>query len=137
MAEVLPDAFKTGLDSWRFDPSRGAAILREHFRVATLEGYGFRDATPAVGAAAALLEYAREQKQSPLTHLNGLERREPAGYLLLDESSLRGLEILEPLSGEREGVDAPLRPGSNPDGSRGTAPARGAEPSLPRPGAGA
>ncbi len=99
IAETLPSAFKTGIDAWRFDPSRGGALLREHFRVATLEGYGFRDATPAVGAAAALLEYAREQKQSPLTHLNGLERREPAGYLLLDEASLRGLEVLEPLSG--------------------------------------
>jgi DNA mismatch repair protein MutS len=95
----LATAHRTVQEGWRFDPSRGGMLLREHFRVATLEGYGFREATGAVGAAAALLAYAREQKQSPLTHLNGLERLQPAGYLLLDEASLRGLEILEPLSG--------------------------------------
>ncbi len=99
LTEYLPEAHRTSLDPWRFDPSRGAVLLREHFRVASLEGYGFRDPTFAVGAAAAVLEYAREQKQAPLTHMNGIERIQPAGHLLLDEASLRGLEVLEPLSG--------------------------------------
>ena len=70
--------------------------------MATLEGYGFRDPTPAVGAAAALLEYARDQKQSALSHLLGLERLQPAGFLILDDASLRGLEVLESLTGMRE-----------------------------------
>ncbi|MBM3286441.1 MAG: DNA mismatch repair protein MutS [Candidatus Eisenbacteria bacterium] len=103
LAEHLPGAFRTSLDGWRFSPSRADGILREQFRVATLEGYGFRESTPALGAAAALIEYAREQKQSTLAHLGGLQRIRPAEYLILDDASIRGLEILEPLAmGGRE-----------------------------------
>jgi DNA mismatch repair protein MutS len=102
LREHLGDPFRSSGDGWRFAPARGETLLKEHFRVATLEGYGFRDPTPAVGAAAALLEYARDQKQSPLSHLRGLERLQPSGSLILDDASLRGLEILEPLTGVRE-----------------------------------
>jgi DNA mismatch repair protein MutS len=102
LREHLGGPFRSAADGWRFAAARGETLLKEHFRVATLEGYGFRDPTPAVGAAAALLEYARDQKQSSLSHLLGLERLQPAGYLVLDDASLRGLEVLEPLTGMRE-----------------------------------
>jgi DNA mismatch repair protein MutS len=102
LREHLGDPFRSTCDGWRFAPARGETLLMEHFRVATLEGYGFHGPTPAVGAAAALLEYARDQKQSPLSHLSGIERLQPAGFLVLDDASLRGLEVLEPLTGVRE-----------------------------------
>ncbi len=97
LEEQLPGALRTSWDPWRFAPARGEVLLKEHFRVATLEGYGFRDPSAGIGAAAALLEYAREQKQSPLGHMTGLERLMPAGFLILDDASLRGLEVVEPL----------------------------------------
>ncbi|MDM7916081.1 MAG: DNA mismatch repair protein MutS, partial [Candidatus Eisenbacteria bacterium] len=96
-------AFRSRADAWRFGAARGEQLLREHFRVATLEGYGFEGPSPAIGAAAALLEYAREQKRSDLSHLSGIERIRPASFLVLDDASLRGLEVFDPLaSGARD-----------------------------------
>ena len=99
IGEHLGGAYLTRWDAWRFAPARGDVLLRDHFRVATLEGYGFATPTAACGAAAALLEYAREQKQCALDHLRGIRRLQPSDALILDDASLRGLEILEPLTG--------------------------------------
>jgi DNA mismatch repair protein MutS len=98
LSDHQASAFRTRWDSWRFAAARGEVLLREHFHVATLEGYGFPIPSPALGAAAALLEYAREQKQSPLDHLQGLARIHPSDALILDEPSLRGLEVVTPLA---------------------------------------
>lgn len=102
LSETAGSSFRSRWDPWRFSPPRGEGVLREHLGVASLDGFGFREIGPGVGAAAALLEYAREQKQSRLTHLTGLRRIEPGDGLVLDEASLRGLEILEPLSGAKD-----------------------------------
>ncbi len=98
LEEQFGSIFRSEGDDWRFGPIRGGELLKEHFHVATLEGYGFRENGPGIGAAAALLEYAREQKQSPLSHIRGLERIEKSGSMILDEASLRGLEVLTPLT---------------------------------------
>ncbi len=94
-----PSPFRTERDSWRFDASRGRKLLLERFRVATLEGFEVEELAPALSAAGALLDYAAEQKQSDLGHLCPPRRLRPDDGLILDESTLRSLEILDPLPG--------------------------------------
>jgi DNA mismatch repair protein MutS len=98
MGEHLGGAFRTRWDGWRFASARGENLLKEHFHVVTLAGYGFADTTQAIGAASALLEYAREQKQSSMDHIGGLALIQPSTALVLDEASLKGLEVVEPLT---------------------------------------
>ena len=94
-----PAAFVTTLDPWLFGRDRGRQLLEEQYRVATLEPFEADRLGPALGAAGALLHYAREQKQSDLGHLRPPRRLRPDEGLMLDEATLRSLEILEPMPG--------------------------------------
>lgn len=94
-----PAAFVTTLDPWLFGRDRGRQLLEEQYRVATLEPFEADRLGPALGAAGALLHYAREQKQSDLGHLRPPRRLRPDEGLILDEATLRSLEILEPMPG--------------------------------------
>lgn len=91
--------FRTWLDGWRFAQERGRRALCDHLAVATLDGYECEELGPALGAAGGLLEYVREQKQSSLGHLRQVRRLRVDDGLLLDETTLRSLELLEPMPG--------------------------------------
>lgn len=90
---------RTPLDNWVFDPEYGGRLLREHFRVATLEGYGLEDHPLAIAAAGAILHYVRETQRGSLLHLDGIRFYQQQEYLILDAPTLRNLEIIEPALG--------------------------------------
>ncbi len=99
IADLVPAPFLTILDPWKFSRDRGRSALLERFHLASLDAFEAEDLGPALGAAGALLEYAEEQKQSDLGHLRPPRRLRPGEGLILDDSTLRSLEILEPLPG--------------------------------------
>ena len=84
-------------DDWVFLPETAVFTLREHFKVASLDGYGLRNRTAAIGAAGAILHYLGTHLRRDVGHLTRLGFYEVADYLILDAISLRNLEILEPL----------------------------------------
>lgn len=88
---------QTPLDDWVFSEEYGMRLLREHFQVATLAGYGLEGRPLAVAAAGALLHYVRETQRGSLSHLDGIRYYEQRDSLFLDPSTLRNLELLEPL----------------------------------------
>jgi DNA mismatch repair protein MutS len=87
------------LDDWVFSEEYGARLLREHFRVATLAGYGLEGHPLAVAAAGAVLHYVRETQRSSLSHFDGIHFYEQQDALMLDPATLRNLELLEPAFG--------------------------------------
>ncbi len=87
------------LDDWVFSEEYGARLLREHFRVATLAGYGLEDHPLAVAAAGAILHYVRETQRSSLSHFDAIRFYEQQDTLILDPATLRNLELLEPAFG--------------------------------------
>ena len=84
-------------DDWVFLPETAVFTLREHFKVASLDGFGLRNRTAAIGAAGAILHYLGTHLRRDVGHLTRLGFYEVADYLILDAISLRNLEILEPL----------------------------------------
>src|SRR5208282_967332 len=62
----------TPLDEWVFAEEYGARLLRDHFRVATLAGYGLEGHPLAVAASGAVLHYVRETQRGSLSHLDGI-----------------------------------------------------------------
>lgn len=86
-----------------FDRLEGARRLREHFGVATLEGFGLDERSAAVGAAGAVLHYLQETQQQILRHLHPPRRIDRRRILLLDAATQRHLELFRPLreGGER------------------------------------
>ncbi|HEV2418271.1 MAG TPA: DNA mismatch repair protein MutS [Terriglobia bacterium] len=100
-SEISPT--RTPVESWVFDPEYGGRLLREHFRVATLAGYGLEDHALAIAAAGAILHYVRETQRGSLLHLDGIRYYQQQEFLILDSPTLRNLEIIEPAFGASRG----------------------------------
>ncbi len=84
-------------DDWTFFPDTAVFTLREHFRVASLDGFGLKGRAAATGAAGAALHYLGHHLRRDVAHLTRLAFYQVADFLILDATSLRNLEILEPL----------------------------------------
>ena len=99
LSELLGDAAVqlSPHDDWVFLPETAVFTLREHFKVASLDGFGLRNRTAAIGAAGAVLHYLGTHLRRDVAHLTRLGFYEVADFLILDAISLRNLEILEPL----------------------------------------
>ena len=86
-----------GYEDWVFAPETAVFTVREHFKVASLDGFGLKDRHGAIGAAGALLHYLTQHLRrdaASLTRITFYQRRD---FLALDFTTLRHLEILEPL----------------------------------------
>jgi DNA mismatch repair protein MutS len=86
-----------GYDDWTFLPETAVYTLQEHFKVASLDGYGLRGKAAAVAAAGAVVHYLSHHLRRDLTHLTRLKTYQVTDYLVLDTTSVRNLEVLEPL----------------------------------------
>jgi DNA mismatch repair protein MutS len=96
---ALKDAFPIVMpyDDWVFAAETAVFTVREHFKVATLDGFGLKDRMAAVGAAGAVLHYLAQHLRRDCQHLTSLAFYQPGDFLVLDSTTLRHLEILEPL----------------------------------------
>lgn len=79
---------------WQFDLENSIQALRTQFNVINLKGFGFEDNAPELLSAGVILNYIHETSKSMLPHITGITRFDSSGYMYLDESSLRNLEIL-------------------------------------------
>jgi len=86
-----------GYDDWTFAPETALYTVRDHFKVASLDGFGLKDRTAAIGAAGAALHYLTQHLRRDVKHLTRLSFYRRSDYLALDYTTLRHLEILEPL----------------------------------------
>ena len=87
----------SGYDDWTFAPETALYTVRDHFKVASLDGFGLKDRVAAVGAAGAALHYLTQHLRRDVKHLTRLSFYRRKDYLALDYTTLRHLEILEPL----------------------------------------
>jgi len=97
----------TTREAWEFDPALAQEDLTRTYGIASLDGLGVgADDGPAIGAAGALLRYARELKPGGLPHLAHPTIVRRGDVLPLDEMTRRNLELVEPLrsGGDTEGA---------------------------------
>ncbi len=85
------------LDSWYFDDCSCEKVLKEHFKVASLEALGIGDYNSGAIGAGALLQYLYDTQKNSLSHLTGITGYTTGKYMLLDSSSRRNLELCETL----------------------------------------
>jgi DNA mismatch repair protein MutS len=97
--ELLRGAFPilSGYDDWVFAPETAQFTVREHFKVAALDGFGLRNKPAATGAAGAVLHYLTQHLRRDAAQLTSLSCYQVTDFLSLDLTTLRHLEILEPL----------------------------------------
>jgi DNA mismatch repair protein MutS len=98
LRDLLRDSFKilSGYDDWTFAPETAFFTVKEHFKVATLDGFGLKDKSAAVGAAGGALHYLTQNLRRDVKHLTRISFYQRSDFLALDYTTLRHLEILEP-----------------------------------------
>ncbi len=95
----------TEREAWEFDPELAREDLTRSYGLASLDGLGIAaEDGPAVGAAGALLRYARELKPGGLPHLARPTLVRRGDVLPLDEMTRRNLELVEPLRAGAQGA---------------------------------
>jgi DNA mismatch repair protein MutS len=112
-------AVETRLDEWIFETSYATRLLEEQCRVAGLEGLGLDGHPQAAAAAGAIVHYLRETSAmgarkpedtaaavsarptgTGLEHLDRIAYYEQQDRMILDQVTVRNLELAEPAPGE-------------------------------------
>ncbi len=98
LRDSLRGAFQilSGYDDWTFAPETAFFTVKEHFKVASLDGFGLKDKTAATGAAGGVLHYLAQNLRRDVKHLTRISFYQRSDFLTLDYTTLRHLEILEP-----------------------------------------
>ena len=96
-APVTLPCLKTDVDAWLFDSDYAGRSLCDHFKLLSLDGCGLEDRPLATGAASAILYYLRETQRTALDHLERPAFYDRADALVLDATTVRNLELVEPL----------------------------------------
>ncbi len=97
---VLEGAHPSPYPSWRFDVEGVTNVLKEHFEVATLDGFGLGRMPLAVRTSGALLQYLRETQPASLKQLTEIHTYSIDSFMILDEATRRNLEITAPIRGD-------------------------------------
>jgi DNA mismatch repair protein MutS len=90
------------LDEWAFAHDRALEMLRNHFEVNSLDGFGLGGHDMAAAAAGAVLQYVRDTQKADAAHITGISYFEPSDFLMLDAPTVRNLELVEALDGSRQ-----------------------------------
>jgi DNA mismatch repair protein MutS len=84
-------------DEWYFDHQTAQEKLIKQFRVHSLDGFGCKGMTAAIGAAGGLLSYALEDLNLKLPHLHKVAPVQAENCLWLNRTTQKHLELVEPL----------------------------------------
>ena len=87
---------------WHFLPESARRALTAQFGTQDLAGFGCEDLTIAVGAAGALLQYAKDTQKGALPHLTALARESRDETLVMDAATRRNLELDTSLAGRED-----------------------------------
>jgi len=99
--ETWPGALRRQPD-WSFDEVSAREDLQRQFQTRDLDGFGCSDATIAIAAAGALLNYVKDTQRSDLPHIRAIHLESQSGAVILDAATRRNLEIDLTLSGSEE-----------------------------------
>ncbi|HCE44746.1 MAG TPA: DNA mismatch repair protein MutS [Lentisphaeria bacterium] len=92
----------TPLDDWIFATDTATELLKRHFKVASLDGFGCRTMKTGVSAAGAILHYVRENLRNDAGHIRILKTYTGSQYMVLDSISQRNLELVDPMLGGKK-----------------------------------
>ena len=87
----------TELEDWVFTTDYADRILREHFKLLSLDGFGLAGKLSAIAASGAVLHYLRDTQRAALDHLDPPRHFDRADTMVLDAVTVRNLELVEPI----------------------------------------
>ncbi len=99
LAAPLDDvpASKTALPAWKFEPGQAQRTLLDHFKAASLAGFGLEHAPLMQAACGAIVQYLKETQPGALNLLSSLTTYALDDFMALDAATRRNLELTETL----------------------------------------
>jgi DNA mismatch repair protein MutS len=88
------------LPEWQFDTGAAVRNLSRQFGTHDLSGFGCDGLHSSLGAASALLDYARLTQGTVIAHIKGLRVERDDAYIRMDAATRRNLEISETILGD-------------------------------------
>jgi DNA mismatch repair protein MutS len=83
------------VDEWMSDARGCADALKDQYQVSNLEGFGLSDRSPLTLAAGTIIHYVRQMRTEAPAHIKPLRVYHLGNYMVLDQSTLRNLEIFK------------------------------------------
>ena len=105
-------------DGYTFLPEHAVDLLKSHYNIHSLDGFGCADLHAASAAAGAALHYLSHQLRRPCEHLLPPRLLENDNYVLIDAASQRNLDLTESRSGKNHTLLAVLDRTATPMGGR-------------------
>ncbi|MES2996335.1 MAG: DNA mismatch repair protein MutS [Verrucomicrobiota bacterium] len=105
-------------DGYAFLPEHASTLLKEHFQVHSLDGFGCGNLHAANGCAGAILHYLIHQLRRPCGHIRPPRVRESANHVLIDAASQRNLDLVDSRAGKQHTLLGVLDRTATPMGSR-------------------
>ncbi len=97
---TLPEGIHlSSVQDWTFEFDGAEQLLLDHFRVATLDGYGLKGQHDAVSAAGGVLQYLRTTQKQALGQLVTIRAYSTDSFMVLDQFTRRNLELVETIRG--------------------------------------
>jgi len=85
----------TQRNSLDFSTRNAEALIKEQFKVATLDGYGVTDKPVALGAAGAVLAYLKDVHRTGSVTLSGLRTYSVESHMIVDSQTQKNLELIK------------------------------------------
>lgn len=96
--DILPSNIMVSrLPDWIYDHQFAYDTLTAHFKVQTLKGFDLEEDRLATRAAGAVLHYLRDNLRNDPNQITRISRLPAKDYLVVDSSTRRNLELLEPM----------------------------------------
>ena len=105
-------------EGYTFLPEHANTLLKDHFSVHSLDGFGCASLHAASGAGGAILHYLIHQLRRPCGHLHPPRVRESADHVLIDAASQRNLDLVDSRSGKAHTLLGVLDRTATPMGAR-------------------
>jgi len=88
------DFYTNTFEDWVFSSDFANDILRKHFDVNSLKGFGIEDLNLGIIAAGACLHYLNETEHKELSHIQKISRLNNSNYIWLDKFTIANLELI-------------------------------------------
>lgn len=87
----------SALENWYFDEDTCKKLLIEHFHTETAEKLGLQEYQVGLISSGALMQYLYQTQKNEMPHITALKPYRNGGFMILDTSTRRNLELTETL----------------------------------------
>ncbi len=95
-------------DEWTFAYEAAVDLLKRHFNVHSLQGFGCEGYRAGVGAAGGVLHYVKKELLRQVDHVRQLRVLNPSDYILLDDATIQNLDLVASKGSGRRGAEVSL-----------------------------